>query len=112
MSYPRRSDSCPEREPPPLADARSYTIDDARRVTGWSEPQLYSELKSGRVKTYTMGRRRFVEAGSLRDRIAELVAEAKPIKPEPRFGGRVGRRRGPKNYLGATKSTIPTPSLE
>jgi hypothetical protein len=92
-----------EHELPALEEALSYSMDDTRQVTGWTEPQLYDELKTGRVKSYTLGRRRFIEAASLRARIAQLVNEAAPIRPEARFAGRNGRKDGSKNYLIAKK---------
>jgi hypothetical protein len=83
-----------ERELPKFEEALSYSVPDACRVTGWAEPKLYEEIKAKRVESYTLGRRRFVGASSLRTRVAQLLAEATPIRPEARFHGRDGRRNG------------------
>jgi hypothetical protein len=79
---------------PALDQAVSYTIDDACRVTGWAEPRLYDEIRAKRVLSYTLGRRRFISAASLKARVEELLAAAAPIRPEPRFRGCYGRRDG------------------
>jgi hypothetical protein len=93
MSPPRRPDLADDDDGFRLLDSFSMTPAMACKVSGWSRSQLYVELK-GRVRSYTLGRARYVETASLRERIAELAAEAQPLRPEPRFGGREGRRDG------------------
>ena len=85
-----------ERPLPTLEEALSYSTTDTKRVTGWHDKQLYDELKAGKVKSYTIGRRRYIEAASLRARIAELVAAASPIRPEARFVRHYHRGRDQK----------------
>jgi hypothetical protein len=72
-------------EAPALEELFSLSVEDTRERTGWSKSQVYRELSSGGLKSYTIGRRRYVDAASLRARIAELIASSEPIKPEPRF---------------------------
>jgi excisionase family DNA binding protein len=79
-------------EVPALEKLFSLSVEDTCERTGWSKSQVYRELSSGGLKSYTIGRRRYVDAASLRARIAELVAGSEPIKPEPRFH----RRNGPR----------------
>jgi hypothetical protein len=91
---------------PPPEQALSYTVDNAKLVTGWPEKFLYDELKSRRVKSYKLGRRRFIDAASLRARVAELIAEEEgnPIRRDPRFHEREGHyvrcpRGSPENPI-------------
>jgi len=79
-------------EAPALEELFSLSVEDTCERTGWSKSQVYRELSSGGLKSYTIGRRRYVDAASLRARIAELVVSSEPIKPEPRFRGQDGPR--------------------
>lgn len=101
------------KEAPPLEDLFSLTIEDTLARTGWNETLLYHLIKSGRPKSYTLGRRRFVDAQSLRELIAERIAAAEAVAPEPRFAKKPaapapktrqprnapGRWDGSRNYL-------------
>lgn len=86
---PRRPD--PPAPPVPIDEIFSLSIADVCARTGWSKSQVYQDINSGALQSYTLGRRRYVLGSSVRARIAELVATAVPIKREARFRGKDGR---------------------
>jgi len=51
------------------ADTRlAYSIADARYALGGiSQPQIYKHINSGELRTYTIGRRRFVSEEALKE---------------------------------------------
>jgi excisionase family DNA binding protein len=86
----------PPAAPLDLNELLSLTIDDCARRTGFSRPLLYRLLAAGKLRSFKMGKRRYIDAGSLRELIAELKsAEARP--PPPR--GKDGRWYGPSSAL-------------
>lgn len=54
----------------------AYTIDDATHVLGLSRPTIYREIAAGRLRTYHVGRRRYVSAEAVNEYIAAREAEA------------------------------------
>lgn len=58
----------------------AYTIDDATQVLGLSRPTLYREISAGRLRTYHVGRRRYVSADAVREYIAAREAESRILK--------------------------------
>ncbi|MFP5504873.1 MAG: helix-turn-helix domain-containing protein [Gammaproteobacteria bacterium] len=58
----------------------AYTIDDATQVLGLSRPTLYREIAAGRLRTYHVGRRRYVSADAVREYIAAREAESHILK--------------------------------
>lgn len=54
----------------------AYTVDDAVHVLGLSRPTIYREISAGRLRTYHVGRRRYVSAEAIREYIAAREAEA------------------------------------
>jgi hypothetical protein len=77
---------------PPLAASFSMTIEDACRATGFNETQMRGFVRAGRVRSFRLGKRRYIEAASLRRLVEELVikaeADARAACPRPRRGKR------------------------
>lgn len=59
-----------------MPQPEAYTIDDATHVLGISRPTLYREIRDNRLRTYHVGRRRYVSADAIREYIAAREAEA------------------------------------
>jgi hypothetical protein len=76
----------------------SLTIEDSCQVTGFSETQIRGFIRAGRVRSFRLGKRRYIEAASLRRLVEELAikaeADAQAARPRPRRGKR-GRWIGP-----------------
>ena len=62
----------------PLSALASLTIEDAVNRTGFSRSRIYDLIASEKLKTFKFGKRRFVDAQSLRDLLAELMAPTDP----------------------------------
>src|SRR6516164_7344778 len=58
----------------PLSALASLTIEEAINRTGFSRSRFYELFASGKLKSFRFGKRRFIDAQSLRDLIAELMA--------------------------------------
>ncbi len=54
----------------------SYSIQDAIEALGVSRQKIYNEMASGRLKSFRIGRRRFVAHGSIIEYINDRVREA------------------------------------
>jgi excisionase family DNA binding protein len=76
----------------PLAEVFSIGIADAVNRTGISEPQLYRLIRAGRLRSFKLGKRRYIDGASLRELLAELTAET---AAEARRGTPTPWRRGP-----------------
>ena len=92
---------------PALDELLSLSVQDACARTGFSRAQVYRLLAAGRLKSFTLGKRRYVDAVSLRELIAELSAQPEPDKIERQSRGRDGRWGGSKNYSAAKRQAIP-----
>jgi len=53
----------------------TITIADAAKALNISRPTIYKEIQKGRLKTFTIGRRRFVTPAALNDYIADRVEQ-------------------------------------
>jgi excisionase family DNA binding protein len=49
----------------------SLSIADTAKALNISRPSVYKEIQNGRLRTFTIGRRRLVSPDSLRDYIAQ-----------------------------------------
>ncbi len=56
--------------------ALAVTVDEAARITKVSRPSIYVELNSGRLRSFTLGRRRLISLRALKDWIAAREREA------------------------------------
>ena len=56
----------------------AYSIDDVIRLAGLSRQTVYNEINQGRLKTFTVGRRRLISPDALTDWIARLEQDAPP----------------------------------
>lgn len=56
----------------------SYTIEDAILTLNLSRATLYREISQGRLRTFSVGRRRFVSLQAIEDYIAEREKESNP----------------------------------
>ncbi len=45
----------------------AVTVDEAARITKVSRPSIYVELNSGRLRSFTLGRRRLISLRALKD---------------------------------------------
>ena len=61
----------------PLDDLISLSINDANVRTGIPKTTLYDLINAGRLETFILGRRRFIDAASLR----KLIAAQKEAAP-------------------------------
>lgn len=57
---------------------QSYTMAEAMAATGWNRNRLYSVIAQGRLKTFKVGRCRFVTPKALTECIAQMEREAQP----------------------------------
>jgi hypothetical protein len=78
----------------------SLTIEDACTATGWPESKVREFIRTKRVRSFKLGKRRYIEAASLRALIAELTAKAEAPRPQSRRGRR-GRWIGPDDQPAA-----------
>jgi len=83
-----RGDTRSTEEIPQLPQMLSLKIEDACACTGFSESRMREFIRTKRVHSFRLGKRRFVEAHSLRALIAALAAEAEAPRPQPRRGKR------------------------
>ena len=70
----------------PLSALASLTIEDAVNRTGFSRSRIYDLIASEKLKTFKFGKRRFVDAQSLRDLLAELMAPTDPPTTSVQLG--------------------------
>lgn len=56
----------PEDRPPPLPNAISYTLADAARLSGLSQPTLRRRAAEGKLRLFRVGGRSLVNGDSLR----------------------------------------------
>jgi excisionase family DNA binding protein len=54
----------------------AYTIEQAALVSNFSRSRIYREIKSGDLKSFTIGRRRMISDEALKKRIRELEKQA------------------------------------
>ena len=74
LSWTRRHvESAPMPEPSRL----SYSIPQAMEELNLSRSRLYQEISTGRLRTYTIGRRRLISHDALKDYIRDREAEAR-----------------------------------
>ena len=52
----------------------SYRVEDALRVSGLGRTTIYAAMKDGRLKSRAIGRRRLIDAASLRALVSGEVA--------------------------------------
>jgi len=71
---------------PPLADLISLSINDAAARTGIPKTTLYDLMNAGRLETFVLGRRRFIDAASLRKLIAAQKEAAPSLNRRRYFG--------------------------
>lgn len=57
-------------------ERQAFTIDAATEVMGLSRPTIYREIQAGRLRTFHVGRRRYVSADAIREYIAAREAES------------------------------------
>ena len=62
-------------EPGAAETARLLSITQACRVLGFSRTTLYAQLASGRLRSVTVGRRRFIPCEAMEEFIAGLPTE-------------------------------------
>lgn len=62
-------------DPPHLANS----IERARKELGVSKQKLYDEINQGRLKSFTVGRRRLISTESLKEYIREREAESEAL---------------------------------
>ena len=55
-------------------DPIAYRVEDAMRVSGLGRTTIYAAMKDGRLKSRSIGRRRLIDAGSLRALVGGEVA--------------------------------------
>lgn len=55
---------------------RTYTIPQFAGLYGISRSQVFEEISSGRLRTYKVGRRRFISAAAAAQWLADREAEA------------------------------------
>lgn len=91
----------------PLADALSLTIRHACQTTDISKTRMHELIGAGEVKSFLMGRRRYIVVESLRDYIARRAAEPLVLQRRGRYA-RGGRKVGPT----APKSAKPVGRAE
>ena len=60
---------------PPL----TYSIEEAMKELNISRQIIYNEVNSGRLKTYTIGRRRFISRDAIAAFIRDREKEATPL---------------------------------
>lgn len=70
-------------DPPAIDEMLSMTIADASARTSISKPQLYRLIAAGQIETFRLGRRRYVDAGSLRA-FLDAAKAAAPAAPRRR----------------------------
>jgi excisionase family DNA binding protein len=58
-----------------LAEPLVVTVAQAARLLGISERQVFYELRAGRIRSFTIGRRRLIPVTAVNDYIMERVAE-------------------------------------
>jgi excisionase family DNA binding protein len=92
---------------PPLAEMMSMTIRTACLLTNFSRDCIYDLLRDGQIVGFLMGRRRFIDAQSLRNYLAKRSVEPLTIRRGPNT--RVGPRVGHHNRLSRKSSTDTTP---
>jgi excisionase family DNA binding protein len=73
----------------PLDALTSLTIEDAIKRTGFSRSRIYALIDEDRLRTFKVGKRRFIDAQSLRSLLAELMAPTEP--PQGSHSARSGR---------------------
>ncbi len=56
--------------------ALAVTVDEAARTIKISRPSIYVELNSGRLRSFTLGRRRLISVKALQEWIAAREREA------------------------------------
>lgn len=54
----------------------AYSITEAERALGLSHQSVYNELNAGRLRSFKIGRRRFITEEALRDYVSEREAES------------------------------------
>jgi hypothetical protein len=86
----------------PSLDALSLTVEDSCQVTGFSETQIRGFIRTRRVRSFKLGKRRYIVGASLRRLVEELAikaeADAQAARPRPRRGKRgrwIGLAEGP-----------------
>lgn len=57
-------------------EKQALSIDAATEVMGLSRPTIYREIQAGRLRTFHVGRRRYISADAIREYIAAREAEA------------------------------------
>jgi hypothetical protein len=85
MPSPSPNEAVPE-------DLISLSISDTHRRTGWPMSTIYDLLSRGLLASYMLGRRRFIDAGSVR----ALIAAQKETAPtvNHRFGRNKAKAAG------------------
>ena len=56
--------------------ALAVTVDEAARTVKISRPTIYTEINSGRLRSFTLGRRRLISVKALQEWIAAREREA------------------------------------
>lgn len=63
------------RHPDQETDQLAYGIDDAARRLGLGRTTTFAEIAAGRLKSFRVGKRRLVAESSLREYVADRMAE-------------------------------------
>lgn len=56
----------------------SYSIEDATELLNISRVMIYREINAGRIKTFNVGRRRFISHRAMEEYIADREKESNP----------------------------------
>lgn len=54
----------------------TYSIPEAEKALGFSHAKMYEEINAKRIKTYRVGRRRFISAQAINNYISDREAES------------------------------------
>jgi hypothetical protein len=104
---PRRPNPPPV--PPAIEELISLGIEDTAARTGISRAGIYRLLRAGRLQSFTLGTRRFIDGASLRALIAEAKATSEHTwHRSRRRDGRWtdGPKDGSENYLAKKRQRI------
>jgi len=66
---------------PSLGEVLSVSVEGAFKLTGFSKPMIYRLLNDGKLRSFKIGKRRFIDARSLREYVAEQQAAADAAPP-------------------------------
>jgi excisionase family DNA binding protein len=69
---------------PSLGEVLSVSIEGASKLTGFSKPIIYRLLAEKKLRSFKIGKRRFIDARSLREYVAEQQAAADAAPPPGR----------------------------